>query len=109
MRFRPTAIGYLRSDISGSRQAWDESRIRTTAALHGFDFAKLIVIDGRTPKPLLAGLKSTITRLAAEAVFVPNTQHFDTGTVPTDLLAVAAVITIDPPTTYPRTATDAQR
>ncbi|MBF6179811.1 hypothetical protein [Nocardia otitidiscaviarum] len=102
MRFRPTAIGYLRSDISGLRQAWDESQIRSLAARRGFDFAKMIVLDGRTGKPPLAALKSTITRISASAVFVPSTAHFDGDTVPPALLNVVSVITIDPDNTYPR-------
>lgn len=109
MKFRPTAIGYVRSDISGVRQAWDETEVRSTAALRGFDFAKMIVIDGRTGKPLLAGLKVTITRIEAEAVFVPNTTHFEGDTVLCDLRQVVDVITVSPENTYTRTDSDGRR
>ncbi|WP_330179964.1 hypothetical protein OHB26_26535 [Nocardia sp. NBC_01503] len=106
MKFRPTAIGYVRSDISGARQAWDETKVRSTAALRGFDFAKMIVIDGRTGKPLLAGLKATIARINAEAVFVPSTTHFEGGTVPGDLRQAVDVFTVSPENVYSRTGSD---
>ncbi|MFC9997947.1 hypothetical protein [Nocardia sp. NPDC127526] len=109
MKFRPTAIGYVRSDISGVRQAWDEAEVRGAAALRGFDFAKMIVIDGRTGKPLLAGLKVTITCIMADAVFVPSTAHFEGGTVPGDLLHVVDVITVSPENTYTRTDSNGHR
>ena len=109
MKFRPTAIGYVRSDISGVRQAWDETEVRSTAALRGFDFAKMIVIDGRTGKPLLAGLKATITRINAEAVFVPNTMHFEGDVVPRDLTQVVDVFTVSPENIYTRTGSDGHR
>ncbi|NNH70264.1 hypothetical protein HLB23_10380 [Nocardia uniformis] len=109
MKFRPTAIGYVRSDISGVRQAWDETEVRSAAALRGFDFAKMIVIDGRTGRPLLAGLKATIARIEVEAVFVPSTKHFEGGTVPCDLRQTVDVITVSPENTYTRTGSDGHR
>ncbi|GAB4587387.1 hypothetical protein [Nocardia sp. IFM 10818] len=109
MKFRPTAIGYVRSDVSGVRQAWDEAEVRGTAALRGFDFAKMIVIDGRTGKPLLAGLKATITRINAAAVFVPSATHFEGGTVPGDLRQVVDVFTVSPENVYSRTGSDGHR
>ncbi|MFC9996397.1 hypothetical protein [Nocardia sp. NPDC127526] len=109
MKFRPTAIGYIRSDISGIRQAWDETEVRSTAALRGFDFAKMIVIDGRTGKPLLAGLKATIARIPVEAVFVPSTMHFESATIPRELRRLVDVFTVSPENTYTRTGPDGSR
>ncbi|WP_306359558.1 hypothetical protein [Nocardia sp. CC227C] len=109
MKFRPTAIGYVRSDISGARQAWDEAEVRSAAALRGFDFAKMIVIDGRTGKPLLAGLKATIARIDVAAVFVPSATHFEGGTVPSGLRRVVDVVTVSPDNLYPRTGSDGHR
>ncbi|WP_328411738.1 hypothetical protein [Nocardia sp. NBC_00403] len=40
---KPTAIGYLRSDISGTAQNWDEIRMRSLAKRYGYDLAKNIV------------------------------------------------------------------
>jgi hypothetical protein len=31
MRMIPTAIGYVRKDISGTRQQWDETQVRSLA------------------------------------------------------------------------------
>ncbi|MFI1918851.1 hypothetical protein [Nocardia sp. NPDC020380] len=69
----------------------------------------MIVIDGRTGKPLLAGLKATITRIKAEAVFVPSAKHFEGDTVPGDLRQVVDVITVSPENTYTRTDSDGNR
>ncbi len=79
------------------------------AALRGFDFAKMIVIDGRTGKPLLAGLKVTIARIRAEAVFVPNAMHFEAATVPRDLRRLVDVFTVCPENAFTRTGPDEQR
>ncbi|MET9487924.1 hypothetical protein [Nocardia sp. NPDC006630] len=102
MRFRPTAVGYLRSDVSGIRQAWDEEQIRSRARRLGYDFAKLVVADGRSGRHLTAALKSAITRLDAEAVIVPDATHFEGHVIPDDLVKAADVITVDPDETYAR-------
>lgn len=104
MKFRPTAVGYLRSDVSGLRQAWDEDQIRKRAQRLGYDFAKLVIADARSGRHLLAGLKTITTRLDAEAIIVPSARHFDGATVPDDLVQVADVITVDPEETYARWA-----
>ncbi|MFI1913630.1 hypothetical protein [Nocardia sp. NPDC020380] len=110
MRFRPTAVGYVRSDISGARQAWDEERIRSRAKRLGYDFAKIVVADARSGGQaqgggaLLAGLKSTLRRLDAEAVIVPSAKHFAGEQVPSDLVQLVDVITVEPEETYARWA-----
>lgn len=104
MRFRPTAVGYLRSDVSGIRQAWDEQQIRSRAQRLGYDFAKLVVVDARSGRHLVAALKATITRLDAEAVIVPSARHFEGAAVPDDLVKVADVITVEPEETHARWA-----
>ncbi|MEC3957175.1 hypothetical protein VMT65_29360 [Nocardia sp. CDC153] len=65
----------------------------------------MIVYDPRTERPPLARLKGQATRLDAEAVIVPNSNHFDGGTVPRDLVQQLDVITVDPQTTYARWST----
>lgn len=102
MNFRPTALGYIRSDVSRVQQAWDEEQIRSRAERLGYDFAKMIVVDGRSNGRPLAGLKSTVTRIRAEAVFVPSAAHFDGDEVPEDLIRVVDVITVSPENTYAR-------
>ncbi|MFE3190898.1 hypothetical protein ACFXHA_17940 [Nocardia sp. NPDC059240] len=102
MKFRPTAVGYVRSDISGAGQAWDEEQIRSLARRLGYDFAKMVVVDGRSGKSPLAVLKATVTRLAAEAVVVPTADHFDSEAALTDLVKAADVITVNPENTYAR-------
>ncbi|MEU0544032.1 hypothetical protein ABZ319_29615 [Nocardia sp. NPDC005978] len=105
MNFRPTALGYIRSDVSRVQQAWDEEQIRSRARRLGYDFAKMVVVDGRTNDRPLAGLKATIARIEAEAVFVPSAAHFAGEAVPAGLIRVADVITVNPFVTYARWST----
>lgn len=100
MRFRPTALGYLRSDVSGIGQLWDETQIRSTARRLGYDLAKIVV--ARPDEPPLARLKRQLGLLAAEAVLVPGTNHFEGNRVPEDLLRIADVITVSPENTCAR-------
>ncbi|MEC3955713.1 hypothetical protein VMT65_21935 [Nocardia sp. CDC153] len=48
MRYKPTALGYLRTDVSGIAQLWDESQVRKMATRLGYDFAALVIYD---PQP----------------------------------------------------------
>ncbi|MGV9414449.1 hypothetical protein ACWDOP_31490 [Nocardia sp. NPDC003693] len=84
------------------QQAWDEEQIRSRARRLGYDFAKMIVVDGRCSDRPLAGLKATIARTRAEAVFVPGIEHFQDGVVPAHLIQVTDVITVNPFATYAR-------
>ncbi|WP_282778110.1 MULTISPECIES: hypothetical protein [unclassified Nocardia] len=105
MRYHATAIGYLRTDVSGVAQFWDESQIRKLAARLGYDFADMIVYDPKFGRPPLARLKAQATRLDAEAVIVPGLEHFEGGQVPETLVRQVAVITVTPEETYARRAT----
>ncbi|MFI1916043.1 hypothetical protein [Nocardia sp. NPDC020380] len=96
MRYRPTALGYLRTDVSAIGQLWDESRIRQTAALLGFDLAGIVVYDPMTGRPPLARLRAQATRLDAVAVIVPELAHFEGGQVPESILRRFDVITVTP-------------
>ncbi|GAB2505148.1 hypothetical protein [Nocardia heshunensis] len=100
MRYRPTALGYLRADVSGIGQLWDESRIRQTAALLGFDLAGIVVYDPLSGRPPLARLKAQATRLDAEAVIVPELAHFEGGQLPGSILQRLEVITVSPAHTF---------
>ncbi|MEU7628676.1 hypothetical protein AB0C34_01640 [Nocardia sp. NPDC049220] len=107
MTSRPGAIGYVRCDISGVRQQWDEHQIRSVAKRLGYDLRKTIVFNERTADPIYR-LRVVVTRLDVDAVIVPSGHHFDPSwaVVPAELVAVADVITVTPEQTYARWATD---
>lgn len=96
VNFRATALGYLRTDVSGIGQLWDESQIRSTAARLGYDLAALVIYDPRSGRPPFARLKTQATRLEAEAVIVPSLGHFEEGRIPDPLVRQLDVITISP-------------
>ncbi|UFS93199.1 hypothetical protein [Nocardia huaxiensis] len=102
MRYRPTALGYIRTDVSGIGQLWDESQIRALAGRLGYDFAGVVVYDPTCGRPPLARLKVQVTLLDAEAVIVPGVEHFEGGQVPGSLVARADVITCHPEETFAR-------
>ncbi|WP_330255727.1 hypothetical protein OG874_14860 [Nocardia sp. NBC_00565] len=94
MRLIPTAIGYLRSDVSGIRQSWDETQIRSLAGRLGYNLTKTVAFSGRTCDPV-ARLITMARDAHADAVITPGITHFD-GAIPAELDAVAAVITVAP-------------
>lgn len=104
MSYQPTAIGYLRTDISGAARLWDQTQIRRLATRLGYDFADMVIYDPRFGRPPLARLKAQATRLDAEVVIVPSPAHFDGGEVPGALVQRMDVITVSPEETYARRA-----
>lgn len=102
MGLLPSAIGFLRSDISGPNQSHDELRIRSTAKLTGYDLRKTIVFSQQT-EDRAHRLRVAIDRLGVDAVIVPSTAHFDGHDIPADLLEVTTVITVSPGGTTART------
>ncbi len=104
MRSRPTAIGYLRTDVSGTARLRDQREIRRLAVRLGYDFADMIVYDPKFGRPPLARLKAQATRLDAEAVIVPGPEHFDGGRAPESLVERLDVVTVRPEETYARRA-----
>ncbi|WP_245568597.1 hypothetical protein [Nocardia concava] len=102
MRYTPTALGYLRTDVSGVSQQWDESEIRRLAARYGYDLAEIVVYDPASGRPPFARLKAQATRLDAEAVFVPSLEHFEEGEAPGSLVQRLDVVTVHPESTYSR-------
>ncbi|WP_327146431.1 hypothetical protein [Nocardia sp. NBC_01327] len=96
----PTAIGYLRSDVSGVRQPWDELQSRSLAKRLGYALAKTVVFSDRVEDPVQR-LIDVVRRMDAEAVVVPNLEHFG-GTVPGELVRMVDVITVAPHDTYAR-------
>lgn len=89
----PPAIGYLRVDISGTSQAWDEARIRSLARRYGYDLSRIVPFSERTDNPAQR-LLNVVANTGAEAVFAPSEKHFDGG-VPQSLIDVCDVITVD--------------
>ncbi|QIS13028.1 hypothetical protein [Nocardia arthritidis] len=100
MSLRPKAIGYLRRDVSGVSQVWDETLIRSTAKRLGYDLAKTIAFGPETDAPV-ARLIATARRIDAEAVIVPGPAHFD-GEIPAEVVRVCDVITVSPENTFAR-------
>ncbi|MFE9583280.1 hypothetical protein ACFYO1_43395 [Nocardia sp. NPDC006044] len=100
MRRRPAAVGYLRRDVSGARQQWDEVLIRSLAQRFGYDLSKTVVFGAET-EDTVGRLMNVARRLGADAVIVPGTAHFD-GDVPGELVQVCDVITVAPEYTYAR-------
>ncbi|RDI51054.1 hypothetical protein [Nocardia mexicana] len=99
----PAAIGYLRRDVSKSRQEWDETQLRSLAKRLGYNLRKTIAFGEHTDKPDCR-LRTIVARLGVEAVIVPDVRHFEGGAVPAQLVAVVDVITVSPECTYARWA-----
>ncbi|MCU1645584.1 MAG: hypothetical protein JWN03_5859 [Nocardia sp.] len=103
----PSAIGFLRSDVSGARRQWDEIQIRSAAARLGYDLRKIVVFSATTERPVYR-LRLVVDRLGIDAIVTPSIAHFDAGEVPADLVAVVDIITLSPEHTYARASTPAE-
>lgn len=96
----PSAVGYVRSDISGARRQWDEVQIRSLAVKLGYDLRRIAVFGPDTDRPMHR-LRVLASRLRAEAILTPSLEHLG-GSIPEAVLAVADVITVNPEETYAR-------
>lgn len=101
MRWKPTCLGYLRIDVSGVGQLWDETRIRRSAELCGYDLAEIVVYDPNSGRSPLARLKAQANRLDAEAIIVPSLEHFAGGVIPAAVAQRFDVITVTPEDRHP--------
>ncbi|WP_433732519.1 hypothetical protein ACQP0C_09500 [Nocardia sp. CA-129566] len=99
MRQRPTAIGYLRTDVSGVSQAWDEIQIRSRAMRLGYELAKTVTFGAHTDSPL-SRLLNVVRQMDVDAVITPNLEHLG-GNVPAELVRMCEINTVTPPETYP--------
>lgn len=98
------AIGYARSDVSGTRQKADEERLRAHAKCHGYNLKKTIVFGSHTDDPEHR-LGVVLDRMdGVEAVIVPTVQHFDGDQVPDAISARVDVVVVAPPTKLARLA-----
>ncbi|MFB8002872.1 hypothetical protein [Nocardia sp. NPDC056000] len=102
MDYKPTCLGYIRTDVSGMAQQWDQSQIRKLATRLGYDFADMVIYDPRFGRPPLARLRAQVTRLDAEAVIIPSLEHLERGEIPESLVRQLDVITVSPEATYAR-------
>ncbi|WP_405493090.1 hypothetical protein [Nocardia sp. NBC_00511] len=102
MRSQPTAIGYLRSDVSGIRQTWDEAQIRSMARRLGYSLTKTVVFSERVATPV-DRLINVVLRTDVDAVLTPSLEHLG-STPPAPLIQVVDLITVDPHATYARWA-----
>ncbi|WP_405164915.1 hypothetical protein OG203_07325 [Nocardia sp. NBC_01499] len=101
MTANPTALGYLRRDISGRQQSWDESQIRSLAKRLGYDLARTILFDADTDNRI-DQLQTAVLVSEAEAVITPTLDHLDGTADP--LVKTCDVITVRPENTYARWA-----
>lgn len=93
---RRIAVGFLRTDLSGARQAWDETKLRAMAKRNGYDLAKTLVLPESADAVTVLG--TAIERAKATALFVPSLEHLG-GTIPRPLTRVE-VIDVDTGSTH---------
>ncbi len=97
------AIGFLRRDVSGVRQPWDEEQIRSLAKRLGYNLRKIIVF-AHGVDDLGLQLRDIAETHHIDAVVVPSIAHFEGEVVPSKLIRAADVITVQPECTYARRA-----
>ncbi|MEU7768402.1 hypothetical protein AB0B25_25280 [Nocardia sp. NPDC049190] len=102
MRAKPPALGYLRKDVSGVSQAWDEAQIRSLAKRLGYELAKTVTFGAGTDGPV-GRLVDVVRDLDVDAVISPGLRHFDDA-VPDELVQVCDLITVTPKSTFSRSA-----
>lgn len=76
MKAQTIAIGYLRRDISGNSQPWDEIQIRTRAKGLGVNLAKTIVFSLYTDRRIQR-LMDAMNAAGATCVICPGVEHLD--------------------------------
>ncbi|MGW4325994.1 hypothetical protein ACWEKR_08905 [Nocardia sp. NPDC004573] len=104
------AIGYIRRDVSGTRQHWDETEIRRLAHDLGYSLAKMAVFGDDVDHPALRlrNLARNMTRVHGveiSAVLTPNLDHLDGDAGPV-IEWCDEVVTVDDGATYARTESD---
>lgn len=97
---KPTAIGFMRADISGVSKPWDQIQIRTTGERFGYEVIKTIEFTAHTADPVDQLIRA-VARDKVKAVVVPSVEHLG-GEIPARLLDAIDVITVAPQTVYAR-------
>lgn len=105
---KPVAIGYLRKDIAGVAQGWNETQIRSTAKRLGYNLAKTVAFGASTEHPIQE-LIAAARRAKADAAIVPSATHFEDNDIPAELTQVVDVVTVSPEHTYARWALNPTR
>ncbi|WP_228833756.1 hypothetical protein [Nocardia brasiliensis] len=105
---KPIAVGYIRKDIAGVAQAWNETQIRSLAKRSGYNLAKTVVLGAKTEHPV-ADLIEAGRRAKAHAVIVPSSAHFDGEVIPDELTRVMDVVSVTPERIYARWTLNPQR
>lgn len=95
-----SAIGYVRTDICGVGQVWDEAEMRCAADEQGYDLRKTIAFAGTTFDPI-GRLADIAAELGVDAVFSPSFAHLG-DVIPDRLIRVCAVVVVKPLIIYPR-------
>ncbi len=76
MKAKTIAVGYLRRDISGESQDWDEIQIRTRARGLGVELSKTIVFSIYTDRRIQR-LIDAMNAAGATCVICPGVEHLD--------------------------------
>lgn len=103
IRHQAPAIGYIVTEVSGSRCRWDEQQLRSSADRLGYTLMKTMVISGGAADPVdllvdpIDQLVTMVRANGAHAVLVPSFRHFFGGIVPDRLVFAADVIPADDP------------
>ncbi len=78
---RPTAIGYLRTDLCGHR-GFVTARLRLTAIAHGYRLRWLVELPAAPSPDHLTTLRTTLDRTGADAVIIATTTHLPGSQLP---------------------------
>lgn len=102
MRAKPPALGYLRKDVSGVSQDWDEAQMRSLAKRLGYELCKTVTFGAGTDAPV-DRLVDVVRTFGVDAVIAPGLHHFGNA-VPAELVEACDLITVTPQQTYSRSA-----
>ncbi|AFU03082.1 hypothetical protein [Nocardia brasiliensis] len=101
MGSEPTALGYLRRDVSGAQRAWDTTQIRNLAKRLGYHLLTTVEYDAATEDPV-GQLISMVQAHGLEALITPTLDHLEGNAEP--LVNSCDIITARPEHTYARWA-----
>ncbi|MFJ4653921.1 hypothetical protein ACIP5Y_21870 [Nocardia sp. NPDC088792] len=100
MTMQRTAVGYMRTDVSGASEKWDGANLHSAAINLDLDLRKIIAFDQHVERPIRR-LRVQLSRLRACTLIVPSLDHLG-GTIPSAIREQVDVITLSPEATYER-------